>query len=79
MNFSNTEESVVLSSLNEFVKVWGSGGESYLNLECRDGLACINPSFNLGHLNTPELSPVFQPSPAPNKKKKWPYSPAEEY
>ena len=49
MNLSNTEESFVLSSLKEFVKVWGSGGQSNLNLECRDGLACIKLSFNLGH------------------------------
>ena len=49
MNFSNTEESFVLSSLKEFVKAWGSGNHAYFNLECKNGSACIQLSFNLGH------------------------------
>ena len=66
MNFSNTEESFVLSSLNEFVKVWGSGGQSNLNLECRDGLACIKLSFNLGHPTSPHQNYPEYFSPAQN-------------
>ena len=49
MNYSNTEEAFVLSSLKEFVKVWGSGRQGYFNLECRNGLACVKLSFDLGH------------------------------
>ena len=49
MNFPNTEESFVLSSLKEFVKAWGSGNHAYFNLECKNGSACIQLSFNLGH------------------------------
>ena len=49
MNFSSTEEGFVLASLKEFVKVWGSGGQANLNLECRDGSACIKLKFDLGH------------------------------
>ena len=49
MNFSNTEESFVLSSLKEFVKAWGSGNHAYFNLECKNGSAFIQLSFNLGH------------------------------
>ena len=65
MNFSNTEESFVLSSLNEFVKVWGSGGQSNLSLECRDGLACIKLSFNLGHPTSPHKKFTQYSNPAP--------------
>ena len=49
MNYSNTEEAFVLSSLKEFVKVWGSGRQGNFNLECRNGLACVKLSFDLGH------------------------------
>ena len=45
MHFSNTEEAFVLSSLKEFVKVWGSGRQANFNLECRNGLACIKLTF----------------------------------
>ena len=74
MNFTNTEEAFVLSSLNEFVKVWGSGGQSNLNLECRNGFACIKLSFNLGHPTSPHLnSPqYFSPAKQPTRRRNGP-------
>ena len=60
MNIFNTEEAFVLSSLKEFVKVWGSGRKANLNLECRNGLACIKLSFNLAN-----PASVHQWSPQP--------------
>ena len=37
-----------MSSLKEFVKIWGSGRQASFNLECRNGLACIKLNFYLG-------------------------------
>ena len=79
MSFSNTEEGFVLSSLNEFVKVWGSGGQANLNLECKDGLACIKLKFDLGHPGQPHiprpqyLHPAYQTKPrryGPSRQRK---------
>ena len=69
MNFSTTEEAFVLSSLKEFVKVWGSGRQANFNLECRNGLACIKLNFYLGPPASPHSGyqqhqpPPFQPQP----------------
>ena len=35
----NTDEAFVLSSLEEFVKIWGSGNQATLNVKCRNGKA----------------------------------------
>ena len=49
MEFSNTDECFTLATLKEFVKLWGSGRQARLNLECCDGTAWANFSFQLGH------------------------------
>ena len=43
-----TEEAFVLSSLKEFVKVWGSGGQAHLKLHCHNREAWVKLSFQLG-------------------------------
>ena len=43
-----TEEAFVLSSLKEFVKLWGSGSQANLQLECNEGKACIRFSAQIG-------------------------------
>ena len=49
MRFGATEEAFVLSSLQEFVKVWSSGCQAHLNLECSNGSAWVKLAFQLGH------------------------------
>ena len=44
----NTEEAFILSSLKEFVKVWGSGNQATLHVECKNGQAWLNFSSLLG-------------------------------
>ena len=44
----NTEESFVLSTLKEFVLIWGSGNQAFFNFDCKDGKACFNFSTQLG-------------------------------
>ena len=36
MNLGNNEEAFVMSTLKEFVKIWGSGSQAKLNFECRN-------------------------------------------
>ena len=43
-----TDEAFVLASLKEFVKLWGSGSQASLQLECEKGKACIKFSCQLG-------------------------------
>ena len=49
MNLGNNEEAFVLSTLKEFVKIWGSGSQAKLNFECRNGNAWVQLDFQLGH------------------------------
>ena len=44
----NNEESFVLSTLKEFVKLWGSGCQASLNLECTNGHVFYNFPAKLG-------------------------------
>ena len=48
VNFVNTEETFVLASLKEFVKIWGSGNQATFNLECRNGNAYLRMETHLG-------------------------------
>ena len=49
MQSGRTEEAFVLSSVKEFVKVWGSGSQAQINLEYKNGSAWIKLAFQLGH------------------------------
>ena len=62
----NTEEAFVLASLKEFVKLWGSGTQASLNLECKNGQAWIQFGAMLGS----PASPHFDPPTAPVRKRK---------
>ena len=62
----NTEESFVLASLKEFVKLWGSSREATFNLECRNGQAWFQLGASLG----PPSFPHFCPSPNTPKRTK---------
>ena len=62
----NTEESFVLASLKEFVKLWGSSREATFNLECRNGQAWFQLGASLG----PPSFPHFCPTPKTPKRKK---------
>ena len=44
----NTEETFVLASLKEFVKIWCSGNQASFNLECRNGNAYLKMKTHLG-------------------------------
>ena len=57
----NTEESFVLASLKEFVKLWGSGTQASFNLECRNGQAWFKLSSLLGPPNHPHFTPPHVP------------------
>jgi hypothetical protein len=45
---TNTEETFILSSLKEFVKLWGSGCHPNLQLQCSNGQVSFNFSAQLG-------------------------------
>ena len=53
----NTEEAFLLSSLKEFVKIWGSGNQATLNIECKDGKACVRMETLLGHPSSSHFKP----------------------
>ena len=44
----NTEETFVLSSLKEFVRMWGSGTQALFHIECQNRKAFIKMSTQLG-------------------------------
>ena len=46
--YRNTEEHFLLSSLNEFVKVWASGNQAFMNVKCENGRATLSLGFQLG-------------------------------
>ena len=54
----NTEETFVLASLKEFVKIWGSGNQASFNLECRNGRAYLKMET---HLGTPDQQHFVPP------------------
>ena len=60
MSTMNTEESFVLASLTEFVKLWGSGTQASFNLECRNGQAWFKLSSLLGPPNHPHFTPLHE-------------------
>ena len=47
-NLTNKEETFVLASMKEFVKIWGSGNQASFNLECRNGNAYQKMETHLG-------------------------------
>ena len=53
----NTEEAFVLSTLVEFVRSWGSGCQSILQLECKDNQVWCNFSTKLGAPADPHFLP----------------------
>ena len=53
----NTEEAFVLSSLKEFVKLWGSGTQSSFLLECNNGQAWFKLCTQLGSPGSPHFVP----------------------
>ena len=59
----NSEESYVLASLKEFVRIWGSGNQASFSLECRNGQACFKMASQLGH----PASQHFVPHPFPRQ------------
>ena len=71
MNFANTEESFVLATLKEVVKVWGSGGQANLHLECKDGQAWLKIGFHLGQPDTPHHQDCgFRRQKGPKRKQR---------
>ena len=46
--YKNTEEHFLLSSLSEFVKVWASGNQAFMNVKCENGRATLSLGFQLG-------------------------------
>ena len=68
----NTEEAFVLASLKEFVKLWGSGFQASLNLECRNGQAWFQLGGRLGHPALPHFCPPPPQTEFPVKRKKSP-------
>ena len=53
----NTEESFILASLKEFVKLWGSGCQSSYHLECKNGQAWFQFGSVLGSPGSQHFSP----------------------
>ena len=67
----NTEETFVLASVKEFVKLWGSGSQATFNLECSNGQAWFQLGARLGPPAFPHFYPD-RPSPERKKRKKCP-------
>ena len=51
--YKNTEEHFLLSSLSEFVKVWASGNQAFMNVKCESGRATLSLGFQLGAPQSP--------------------------
>ena len=51
--YKNTEEHFLLSSLSEFVKVWASGNQAFMNVKCENGRATLSLGFQLGAPQSP--------------------------
>ena len=69
MKFGATEEAFVLSSLKEFVKVWGSGCQAHFNLECSNGRAWVKLAFQLEHPADLHHLPYHAPQYHPQVRK----------
>ena len=59
----NCEESFVLASLQEFVKVWSSGHQANFNLNCENGRAWLSLGFQLGSPSSPHHRNFGHPRP----------------
>ena len=59
----NTEEAFLLSTLKEFVRSWGSGCQSFLQLECKDNQVWCNFSTKLGAPADPHFVPYLPHPP----------------
>ena len=68
----NCEETSVLASLKQFVKLWGSGSQATFNLECSNGQAWFHLGARLGHPAYPHFYPPNPPPQVPQKRKKTP-------
>ena len=70
MFHGNTEETFVLSTFKEFVKIWGSEGRAKLNIECKDGSAWIKLTAQLAHPASHHYLPhQDQPYPSSHRQK----------
>ena len=74
-NETNTEETFILASLKEFVKLWGSGCQANFQLQCSNGQVSFNFSAQLGapadrHFvpNEPHPHHGFHAPPPPRRK-----------
>ena len=65
----NTEESFILASLKEFVKLWGSGCQSSYHLECKNGQAWLQFGSALGSPGSQHFSPNVIVKDVPKKQK----------
>ena len=63
MNFINTEEAFVLATVKEFVKLWGSGSQAQLNLECQNQSAWVKLACQLGPPAAQHYVPHHDPRP----------------
>ena len=63
----NTDEAFLLSSLKEFVKIWGSGNQATLHVECRNGKAFLRMETVLGQPSAQHYNPCSN-SPSYSKK-----------
>ena len=54
------------------MKVWGSGSQAQLSLDCKDGFAWIKLAFQLGHPSSPHFTPPPPSMPPPNIRYKSP-------
>ena len=68
----NSEETFVLASLKEFVKLWGSGSQATFNLECSNGQAWFHLGARLGPPASAHFFPPNPPPQVPKKRKKTP-------
>ena len=68
----NTEETFILASLKEFVKLWGSGSQATFNLACRNNQAWFQLGTRLGHPAFPHFLPTPPRTKVQGKRKKNP-------
>ena len=61
----NTEETFVLASLKEFVRLWGSGCQSSFHLQCQNYQAWFKLESKLGAPNSHHYVPYIPPPPPP--------------
>ena len=66
----NTEETFVLASLKEFVRLWGSGCQSSFYLQCQDYQAWFKLESKLGSPSSQHFVPKVPPPPPPPPKRR---------